>query len=115
MPNPVPSTYFPGVSLSATNDLVFTTSNASPGQVTFPELTNAEANPSSGDIRKLGYAILLAIAERHQNFSPSSSRPAFATAASAISSSDYPNHARVITMQFTVAPSGGEEVIAEPS
>jgi len=105
MANPVPSVYFPNVSLSGTNELSFNTgSHAFP---TFPSLTNAEADPSSGDIRKMAYAILLRIAERHGTASP---QPLFSSASSEALSDTFPYHRRVISLVFVSQPSGTEEV-----
>lgn len=110
MANPVPSVYFPSVSLSGANELSFNTAgHASP---TFPELTNAEADPSTGDIRKMAYAILLRIAERHAAANP---QPQFVSATSEPLADEYPNHRRVITLTFVVQPSGTEEVRASLS
>ena len=109
MPNPIPSVYFPGISLSAVNEVVFTTTSASPA--TFPELTNAEANPDTGDIREMAYAILVQLSSRHGFASP---QPVMSTATDAVGNAAFPDYLREITVIFNIAPSGTEQLRAEP-
>lgn len=110
MANPVPAVFFPGISLSANNEIVFTTSNVSPGPATFPELSNAEADPSSGDIRDMAYAILSRIA------SASPSPPLqFSSQSSSLANSEFPNYIRNIDLTFSLEASGTEELLDEPS
>lgn len=109
MANPVPSVYFPGIGLSAANEVEFKTSGAA--TPTFPELSNAEADSGTGDIRKIAYAILRAI---HANHAAASPQPTYVSSTSQPESDDYPNHRRVITLTFITQPSGTEEVRQEP-
>lgn len=111
MPNPVPSVYFPGISLSGNNEIVFTTANVSPGPATFPELTNAEADPTSGDIRDIIYAILMRISERHGVANP---KPQQSSATSSTTASEFPRYQRSVTLFFNLVPSGTEELLDEP-
>lgn len=109
MPNPVPSTLFPNVSINANGELVFNTSNhASP---TFPDLTTTEANEVTGDIRKIAYAILKRIEDRFPTIAPA---PLYMTAADSVSDGGHPNHIRNIRTSFVLQTGGTEEVANEP-
>jgi len=108
MPNPVPSTYFPSISISANNEIVFSVDSAG---ATFPLLSNAEANLTTGDIRDMAYAMLMGISQRHGVSSPV---PVQSSAADSISNSDFPNYVRDVTITFNLEPSGTEELADEP-
>lgn len=112
MANPSPSVYFPGISKNANSEIVFTTGTAtSPSQTaTFPLLTNTEASPSTGDIRKIAYAILYQIAINHTSLS---SKPVFSSSSSKEVNAEFPNYIRSITLEFTITPSGQEVILNE--
>lgn len=109
MPNPNPSVYFPAISKNANNELVFTTADSG-GTKTFPLLTNAEANPSTGDIREMAYAILYQISINHQALG---SPPVYASGSSSIGNLAFPEYQREVVLRFTLAPSGTEELLPE--
>jgi hypothetical protein len=110
MANPIPSSYFPGVALTANNELEFSTAGSA-GTKSFPLLTDAEANPSTGDIREMAYAILSAI---NQNHNLMVSRPVQANVNTGTSSGEFPEYFRSITIELNLAPSGDEQLLPEP-
>ena len=108
MPNPIPSTLFPNISINANNEIVFNTSNhANP---TFPDLTTAEASESTGDVRKIAYAILKRIQNLYPAISPA---PLYMSASSSVTDGGYPNHVRTIQVSFVLEPGGTEDVANE--
>jgi len=77
-----------------------------------PELTGTEANPSTGDFRKIAFALMLAIREAYEAI-PSADRPAKWISAQSSSISDSSGViTRNIVNQFFTEPTG-EEVAAE--
>lgn len=110
MANPIPSIYFPGISLNGNSELVMTTGNLSPPG-TFPEMSNAEADPTTGDIRDMAYSILLQISRRHDIAAP---EPVQSVASDSVGSSAFPNYTRIVSLRFVLSPSGTEELLDEP-
>lgn len=110
MANPAPSVYFPGISFNGDSELVMTTGSLSPPG-TFPEMTNAEANPTTGDIRDMAYAMLLQISRRHDIAAP---EPVQSAASDSVGNSTFPNYTRIISLRFVLSASGTEELVDEP-
>lgn len=70
--NKAPTNWLTGYSLN-TNAVTVNTSNAG-ATATFPELTNIEANATTGDIRKIVYAVIEQLYQKFQA-TPTADRP----------------------------------------
>lgn len=101
--NKSPTNWLTGYSLN-TNAVAVNTSNAG-ASATFPELTNIEANATTGDIRKIVYAV---IEQLHQKFqaTPVADRPnrMSITRSSSVSANNTVSHTYVVSL--TLAATG---------
>jgi hypothetical protein len=108
--NRAPSNWLTGYSLT-TNSVTVNTQNAG-ATATFPELTNVEANASSGDIRKIVYAVIEQLYQKFQA-TPAADRPnrMSISRSSSVGSDNTVNHTYVLTLGM--AATGGLDVADE--
>jgi hypothetical protein len=113
--NKAPSNWLAGYAANSTNSTItFNTADVSaPATASFPELTNAEANVTSGDFRKIFFSILDALFKKF-SATPVADRPTKINLnrSSVINADDTITH----TYVFTVNVAGSSfEVANEPS
>lgn len=109
-----PSTWLgAGYASSSVAHTITLNTNDAASNKTLPELTDAEADPTSGDVRKLYFALLEALYQSY-NATAAADRPTkMAIYRSSTVDETTGNIARSYSVQFSVVPSG-IEVIAEP-
>lgn len=108
--NKAPSNWLTGYSLN-TNAVTVNTSNAG-ATATFPELTSSEANASTGDIRKIVYAVIEQLYQKFQA-TPAADRPnrMNVSRSSTVGTDNAVTHTYIVTL--TMAANGGLEVADE--
>ena len=102
--DPKPSTWIPGWTLSGSNITINTLTTA------FPEMTTAEANATTGDIRKVMYAICDAL-YTNWNTTATLDRPTKMTISRTSSVNEVTNAiTKRYTFTFVTAPTGADVV-----
>lgn len=110
--NPQPSTWLGAGYSLASHVLGFTGSSAS-SNVTIPNLPDADANASTGDIRKIWFNMIEAFYQMWVVQVAAANQPTKMTLIrSSIENSDG-TFTRTYTCQFIVASSGAPDVVAE--
>jgi len=108
--NKAPSNWLTGYSLN-TNTVNVQTSNAG-ATATFPELTSAEANATTGDIRKIVYAVIEQLYQKFQA-TTAADRPnrMSISRSSTVGADNTVNHTYVLSL--TLSAAGGLDVADE--